>query len=225
MVRPIREGLPAKRRCHKPQLTTTAPAAAGSSSEGEKSRPSAKSREKIPGAVDSAHLFRKLSTCSRQVGGFNVLQHGQVPEGAALLLPFGEDSRRNLVVRKLVIGTVLIQAQEPAGVLKRQGLEKHCVHDSKEGGGGTDSQGHYEDGRDREAWSSTERTRTVTQVARPCLEPGPAPGIAGFFLEHGSVAEGSLSRVTGFVGAHTSCNVLGNLVVEMKSNLIIQVAG
>jgi len=61
----------------------------------------------------------------------------------------------------------------------------------------------------------------VANVLSNLLEPGPAPGVAGFFLEECRVAEGAHGGVAGFFAAHAASDVLGDLLVEVELDFVV----
>lgn len=61
----------------------------------------------------------------------------------------------------------------------------------------------------------------MANVLARLFEPQPAPGVAGFFLEQGTVAEGSHGGVAGLLRAHAGSEVLGDLLIEMELNFVV----
>src|SRR5215469_10346582 len=100
----------------------------------------------------------------------------------------------------------------------RQRLDHPSVDVAEDRSVCADSQSQREDNRERKARTSPQLPRSVANVLSNLLQPGPAPGIAGFFLEECRVAEGAHGGVAGFFAAHAASDVLGDLLVKMKLN-------
>ena len=65
-------------------------------------------------------------------------------------------------------------------------------------------------------------TDGVTHVLEELLEAGPAPGLAGFFLKGGGIAEGSQSGGPGLLSTHAGADILGNQLIEVELHLPVE---
>src|SRR5437762_2734512 len=60
------------------------------------------------------------------------------------------------------------------------------------------------------------------QIAGKLFNPCPAPSVACIFLQHGGVSEKANGGVAGFIASHAGGQVLRDLLIEMKLQLIVE---
>src|SRR5579862_9304254 len=87
--------------------------------------------------------------------------------------------------------------------------EHHSMDQGEDGGGG-------------EAGSFRKLTDGEASVLDKLLEPGPAPGFAGFFPDRSGIAESAHGGGASFGRAHAAGDVFGDLLVEVELNFAVQ---
>src|SRR5579863_9989324 len=100
--------------------------------------------------------------------------------------------------------------------------EHHSMDECEDGGIGTDAEGQGENGRGGEAGSFRKLTDGKASVLDKLLEPGPAPGFAGFLSDRSGIAESAHGGGASFGWAHATGDVFGDLLVEVELNLPVQ---
>src|ERR671922_613530 len=90
------------------------------------------------------------------------------------------------------------------------------VHDTEDRCVGSNAQRKREYDHGGEQRRAQQLARGVAKVLGELFEPRPAPGVAGFFFEKSSVAEGAHGGVARLFAAHASGEILCDSVVEMK---------
>jgi hypothetical protein len=98
------------------------------------------------------------------------------------------------------------------------------MHNGEQSGNGPNTQRHDEDCGNRKARGSAQSPPTVSQTSGELLDAHPAPRIPGFIPDHSRVTKNASSRIAGFLWGHTTSDVLGNLLFEVKLNLIVEFA-
>ena len=87
---------------------------------------------------------------------------------------------------------------------------------------GSDAETHDQNREDGKAGVAGESANAEAKIAEEHLQPLPAPGVAGLIAEGGGVAEGAERGTACFFGAVSGGEVLGDLLVEVELQLVLQ---
>ena len=87
---------------------------------------------------------------------------------------------------------------------------------------GSDAQSHNENREDGKAGIAGESANTESKIAEKRFQRLPAPGVARLIAESGGIAEGAERGATCFFGAGAGGDVLGDLLVEVELQLVLQ---
>ena len=138
-----------------------------------------------------------------------------------LSFPFGEYATRNNVVRKLVIGAVLIQSYEALRLLKGQRPQQYGANDGEQSSRRANPECYYEDSGKGKTRRPGKGPHTQPQTLTHLFEAYPAPSIPGFFLEDSRISESSHRGIASLFAAHARGDVLEDLLFEMKLNFVV----
>lgn len=101
-------------------------------------------------------------------------------------------------------------------------MEHHAINHAVHRCRGHDAQRQREDRQRAKPGRPAKNAQTVAEILAELFQPGPAPGIARLFFENGGIAERAHGGLAGSFGAHAGGDVLGDLLIEMTLEFVVQ---
>jgi hypothetical protein len=116
----------------------------------------------------------------------------------------------------------LVEPDQPVLIFEWQRFPQYGVNDREERNVGSDAQTHDQNRKDGKARVAGESANAEAKIPDEHLQTLPAPGVACLVAEGGGVTKSAERRTAGFFGAVSGGKVLGNLLVEVKLQLVLQ---
>src|SRR5215472_6410594 len=141
----------------------------------------------------------------------------------AIVLVFGVREKSGLAVRgapKLTMKN-LVHTDDLLRLWNGQKLQRNAIEHRENTRVHSDPERDCQDGDHREPGILRQRPRAVAEVMNDLFKPGPAPGVAGLFLEECGITECTHGGVAGFSVAHAASDVLRDLLFQMKLNFVV----
>ena len=141
-----------------------------------------------------------------------------------LLTPVAEVPGRDNIesITAVLFAKVFIDCNKLVRLCKRQWLQQHSAHDREERSGGADAESHDENGYQTETGRACEGACAVSYVAQTFFEPVPTPGGSRLVAHKRTGCRTSAWRPVAHPRGHAVRDVLGNLLVEMKLQFVIE---
>ena len=145
----------------------------------------------------------------------NAFHHGR------LLFPIGELGAGDRVLLPSLPRGVFPKLHQLAGLIVRQCLEQHAIHDAEDGRACADSQRQCEHGNCRETVILPQHPQTKTNVLQRCFAKTRAARLATFLANALHVAEALPRLPRRCLRRHAGGDVLRRALLEVKAQFLV----
>src|SRR5262249_16963993 len=104
----------------------------------------------------------------------------------------------------------------------RQEPQNNLIQQAEHRSVGTDAERQRQYSNDGEKRTPPKTAESIAQVLADLFQPQQAPGLPGFFVEKGDIAEKTHRGMASLLRAHSSGDVFGDLLIYVKAKLIVQ---